>query len=104
MSWKRSRFDKEHRRSQARSRLGPNFLKSPRALTIGRAAERFGTLPSEMLKISDPVVAVALDEAIALRLTLDEKQQQERTSRPGELPPGQEYESWQDAIDTGRVH
>jgi hypothetical protein len=38
-------------------------------MSIGRTAERFGQRPSLLVGIADPLLALQLDEAIALRLT-----------------------------------
>lgn len=55
-----------------------------------------------MLQIEDPVVALALDEAVALRLAIDEAEARKAPGQ-GSIPDGQEYESWQDAMN-GPVH
>lgn len=48
-------------------------MASPRALTIARTAERFGQSPAATyLGIRDPVLAVVVDEALALRLAADD--------------------------------
>jgi hypothetical protein len=38
-------------------------------MSIGRTAERFGQRPSLLVGLAEPLLALQLDEAIALRLT-----------------------------------
>ena len=66
-------------------------------------AQKFGCRPSSLAGIEDPVVAYALDEALAVRLAANEAEARERRGK-GTIPTGQQYESWQDAISEGRVN
>lgn len=54
-----------------------------------------------MIPISDPVVAIAFDEALALRIALDDEQTQRAARQPGsvDLPPGSRYETVADVIE-----
>jgi hypothetical protein len=55
-----------------------------------------------MLRIREPVVAYALDEALALRLLFDDVRAQAaakaQSTGPG-LPPGYRYETLEDVIE-----
>lgn len=53
--------------------------------------------------MSDPVVALAVDEAVALRLNYAEQAEQKRMrvgGPKGEIPPGQRYESTEEILAT----
>jgi len=65
----------------------------------------FGQRPSSLLEVSDPVVALALDEALAVRVLLDDARRHKEASSsvPGMLPDGQRYETPSEAL-SGRVH
>jgi hypothetical protein len=43
--------------------------------------------------VSDPVVAYAVDEAVALRLLFDEQARAQGSKARGTIPPGQRYET-----------
>lgn len=74
----------------------PGFVRSPGALMLGLTAQTFGQSPAkDYLGIGDPVVAYALDEAIALRLLFD---RQPKRALRGSIPAGQVYEQ------AGMVH
>lgn len=68
------------------------FIGSDEGLRCALSARTWGTRPSILLGITEPVVAYAVDEALALRLLL-----QQRTSRSKDPLPPEFYE------DTGRV-
>lgn len=65
-------------------------------------AKMFGTRPSELLGLADPVVALALDEAVALRVIYEERRAQTKPGK-GAIPPGQRYETPGEAL-SGLVH
>lgn len=43
--------------------------------------------------MADPVVAYAVDEAVALRLLFDEQAARARSKLKGQIPSGQRYET-----------
>lgn len=55
-----------------------------------------------MIPITDPVVAIAFDEALALRIAFDDeraREQAKQTSGSVDLPPGHRYETLDDVIE-----
>jgi len=75
----------------------PSFVAGSTATLVGLTAKTFGTRPSVLLGVPDPVVAYALDEAIALRLLFDEQRARQDPSK-GSIPAGQRYEQPGDMI------
>lgn len=68
-------------------------------------AERFGTRPSTLLTITDPVLALLVDEAVALRLAF--RQMGDRRSESparGKLPKGLQYEDMDDLARRVEAH
>lgn len=69
-------------------------------MMLARTAERFGQLPSVL--VARPPVALALDQALALRLALADRAAQEAAAtgkKPGPgIPPGQRYEDLDEAL------
>lgn len=68
-------------------------------MMLARTAERFGQLPSVL--VGRPPVALALDQALALRLALADRAAQEaaagKSPGPG-IPPGQHYQDLDEAL------
>lgn len=58
-----------------------------------------------MIGVADPVLALALDKAVHVRLAADEarREKEAKTGTAGMLPPGQRYESEREILD-GIVH
>lgn len=81
----------------------PGFVASPAAISIGLTAKMFGQRPSSLLDVHDPVVALALDEAVALRLTYAEQAQRSSKAK-GDIPPGQRYETTEEALEGALVN
>lgn len=88
------------------------FVTTPRALLIARTGERFGRLPSQIVGLAGPL-ALALDEALAVRLAEAERKAMEaaksRAQARGTIAPGLTYESTDAAVaaemrDRARVH
>jgi hypothetical protein len=77
------------------SAISPRFVESPAAMTLAGTAQRFGQRPSSLLGLRDPVVALALDQALAVRLAIDEdrRAREARSGKPGMLPDGMRYET-----------
>lgn len=65
---------------------------------MGLTAKTFGARPSELLGLSDPVVAYAVDEAVAIRLRADE-QRAEQAAGKGSIDPNQRYETAADLAE-----
>lgn len=81
------------------SATSPLFVDGTEALILGMTAKTFATRPSLLLGVGDPVVAYALDESIAMRLIYEERRAQDGArSKPGLLPPGQRYETPDEAL------
>jgi hypothetical protein len=55
--------------------------------------------------VSDPVIAYAVDEAVAFRMQAAESEAKSRRKLRGEIPAGQRYESVDEVLATaGPVH
>lgn len=65
-------------------------------------AQAWSQRPSQLLQITDPRLALALDDALALRLNLERQQANDvsawQSKAKGEAPPGMVHESAQDAL------
>lgn len=82
-------------------------------MLLAQTAKMFTSRPSTMLGPLPPLVALALDEALALRLLLSEKKAIEDAKSPsrpwGPIAPGLVYESLDAALTAeldarGQVH
>lgn len=82
------------------------FVASDEGLRCGLAARTWGTRPSTMLGIVDPVVAYAIDEALALRLILLSKTKSKRDPLPAEFYEQPGFIPYDQAIaeDVARDH
>ena len=68
-------------------------------------AKMFGQRPSALLGEFDPVLALAVDEAVMLRMTYAEQAQHTTSKAKGAIPAGQRYESTDEILATaGPVH
>lgn len=78
---------------------GPRFVASDAAVRLATTAAKWGQRPSQMLGLTEPVTALALDEALAVRLTIEEmramtqgSKRQQAANLPGQqLPEGMRY-------------
>jgi hypothetical protein len=83
----------------------PGFVVSPNAISLGMIGKTFGRRPSELLGEPDPVIALAVDEAVMMRLHYAEQAGQASSKAKGEIPAGQRYESTDEILaTTGHVH
>jgi hypothetical protein len=71
---------------------------SPEALRVARTASRWGTRPSRMLGLVDDVTAFALDEALDMRLSVDELRAVSERKR-GKPPDGTTWATEADYCD-----
>ena len=73
-------------------------------MRVARTADRWGSRPSQLLGIGEPVVAFAVDEALAIRLQLAELEAQDEARRRAQrrkapddvLPDGLRFERPED--------
>ena len=68
---------------------------------MGLTGRTFGRLPSELLGVVDPVVAYAVDEAVALRLKFDGERARDAASGKGTIGPDERYETIGDVYASG---
>jgi hypothetical protein len=73
---------------------GPPFVASDEALLLALGAKTWGVRPSSLLTISEPVVALALDDALLQRLIAAHASTKPRADVPP--PPGSRYETLDD--------
>jgi hypothetical protein len=75
-------------------------VKSDEGLMLALQAGRWHVRPSELAGVSEPLVALALDEALAERLAAAEVEQARRSKNPshGWIEPGQRYEEPSDIV------
>lgn len=76
-----------------RSKHGIPFVMTDEALRLVLQAETWHRRPSEMIGVSDPVVALALDDALLERLWQVRREQPADTTQ---LPAGLRYETARD--------
>lgn len=72
-------------------------------MNLALTGKAFGKLPSELIGVPDPVIAYAVDEALALRLLFDEQAARRKKSK-GSIPDGQRYETPADIAAAARAN
>ena len=81
----------------------PGFVSSPDAIFLGLTARTFGRSPArDYLGVEDPVLALAVDEAVALRLAFEEQAQRSKKHLKGSIPEGQRYETVEESLEATR--
>lgn len=67
-------------------------MPSAQALLLAHNARTWGTRPSELLGLTEPLVALLIDDALALRLAQQQREDGAQPRADAPLPPGMRYE------------